>query len=167
MTTSQILPVIAAATATAIVDQWKRSGSKYKLVTDRGIAVFYKVGAGSYSFQFTDFNDPEASFFEMIKDVLPAEIKANWKDIVAAHVEPADEAEPEVEEEDVDVEEPEVDEAETVSKQEAADRLGFAHISSVNEYAQKGYLEAVKVETVRAKQITIESIEKFKKQRQQ
>lgn len=55
--------------------------------------------------------------------------------------------------------------AQTVSKEHARIYLGFGHVSSINEYAQKGYLEAVKVDGVRAKQITVESLERFERER--
>ncbi len=53
----------------------------------------------------------------------------------------------------------------TVSKEHARIYLNLAHISSINDYAQRGLLEAVKVEGKRAKQITVESLEKFERER--
>ena len=55
--------------------------------------------------------------------------------------------------------------AQTVSKEHARIYIGFGHVSSIDDYAQKGHLEAVKVEGVRAKQITIESLEQFERER--
>ncbi len=55
--------------------------------------------------------------------------------------------------------------ATTVTKEHARIYLGLAHVSSINEYAQQGKLEAVKVKGIRARQITVESLEKFERER--
>ncbi len=55
--------------------------------------------------------------------------------------------------------------AQTVSKEHARIYLRFEHVSSIDDYAQKGRLEAVKVDGVRARQITIESLERFELER--
>ena len=55
--------------------------------------------------------------------------------------------------------------APSMSKEEACNLLQLAHISSINEYTQKGLLTAVKVPGVRARRVTFESVEQFRLER--
>ena len=147
-------PGVNAVTST---DNWTKKQGQYQLVLPEGYVSFYSVGPGRNTLEWVNFAEPDKSAFMLVENMSAEDIKLNWREIVKDHKEehkPTNNV-------PYSFQNIDNDEDVAVSIHEAASILGFAHISSVNYHIRNGRLDTVKVDGVRGKQVTMESIEDF------